>query len=560
MEEKIWFKSYAPGVPRDVNYEEVTISRGFSRTVEKFPDNVALNYMGKRITFRELDGMVNRFARALRELGVRKGDRVAMILPNIPQLVVANLATWKIGAVSVLNNPLYTERELAYQLDDSDSKVVITLSLLVERVRRIMPETKVRKVVSCQINDYLPFPKKQLFPFARKEMYRKIKPASDLLAFNKLIGRYPSDGLDDVSEWESLSTIIYTGGTTGASKGVMLSNRNISCNVQQFRAWFPDLNDGEESVVGTFPIFHSAGFTACQNFLLWSGWEHLMVPRPEPGIIVELLGKYRPGFLPGVPTIFVGLLATPGFRQMDLSFIKGFFSGAAPLAADTIRDLQDLAGATILEVYGMTETTPIICITPWGGTIKPGTVGVPAPGTDIKVVDIETGEKELPTGEEGEIIVRGPQVMMGYNKKPDETARTIRDGWVFTGDIGRFDSDGYLSIVDRKKDMVIAGGYNIYPVEIDNVLFDHPRILEACAVGIPDEYRGETIKAFIVVKEGETLTAEEVTSYCKEHLAAYKVPKQVEFLEELPRTAVGKVLRRELKDREAGKGKGPESG
>jgi long-chain acyl-CoA synthetase len=516
--------------------------------------------MGKRITFRELDGMVNRFARALRELGVRKGDRVAMILPNIPQLVVANLATWKIGAVSVLNNPLYTERELAYQLDDSDSKVVITLSLLVERVRRIMPETKVRKVVSCQINDYLPFPKKQLFPFARKEMYRKIKPASDLLAFNKLIGRYPSDGLDDVSEWESLSTIIYTGGTTGASKGVMLSNRNISCNVQQFRAWFPDLNDGEESVVGTFPIFHSAGFTACQNFLLWSGWEHLMVPRPEPGIIVELLGKYRPGFLPGVPTIFVGLLATPGFRQMDLSFIKGFFSGAAPLAADTIRDLQDLAGATILEVYGMTETTPIICITPWGGTIKPGTVGVPAPGTDIKVVDIETGEKELPTGEEGEIIVRGPQVMMGYNKKPDETARTIRDGWVFTGDIGRFDSDGYLSIVDRKKDMVIAGGYNIYPVEIDNVLFDHPRILEACAVGIPDEYRGETIKAFIVVKEGETLTAEEVTSYCKEHLAAYKVPKQVEFLEELPRTAVGKVLRRELKDREAGKGKGPESG
>lgn len=555
MEEKIWFKSYAPGVPRDVDYEEVTISQKLTGTTKRFPDNVALNYMGKRITFKELDGLVNRFARALSGLGVKKGDKVAMILPNIPQLVIANLATWRIGAVTVLNNPLYTERELAYQLDDSDSTVVITLSLLVGRVQSVMPETKVKKIISCQINDYLPFPKRQLFPLVKKDMYKKIEPTEDLIVFKDLIGKYSSDPLEDASEWDALSTIIYTGGTTGASKGVMLSNRNISCNVQQFRVWFPDMNDGEESVVGTFPIFHSAGFTACQNFLLCNGWEHVMIPRPEPGAIIELLKKYKPGFLPGVPTIFVGLLATPEFREMDLSFIKGFFSGAAPLAANTIRDLQDLTGATILEVYGMTETTPIICITPWGGTIKPGTVGVPAPDTDIKVVDLETGKRELPTGEEGEIIIKGPQVMMGYNKKPEETARTIRDGWVFTEDIGRFDADGYLTIVDRKKDMVIAGGYNIYPIEIDNILFDHPRILEACAVGIPDEYRGETIKAFIVVKEGETLTAEEVTAYCKEHLAAYKVPKQIEFMDELPKTAIGKILRRDLRDRELEKGK-----
>ena len=555
MEEKIWYKSYAPGVPREIDFEKVTISQALTRTVKRFPDNVALNYMGKRITFEELEGLVNQFARALSNLGVEKGDKVAMILPNIPQLIIANLATWRIGAVAVLNNPLYTERELAYQLDDSDSTVVITLSLLVGRVQSVIPETKVKKVISCQINDYLPFPKKQLFPLVKKDMYKKIEPNEDLIVFKDLIGKYPSEPLEDASEWDALSTIIYTGGTTGASKGVMLSNRNISCNVQQFRVWFPDMNDGEESVVGTFPIFHSAGFTACQNFLLCNGWEHVMIPRPEPGAIIELLKKYKPGFLPGVPTIFVGLLATPEFREMDLSFIKGFFSGAAPLAANTIRDLQDLTGATILEVYGMTETTPIICITPWGGTIKPGTVGVPAPDTDIKVVDLETGKRELPTGEEGEIIIKGPQVMMGYNKKPEETARTIRDGWVFTEDIGRFDADGYLTIVDRKKDMVIAGGYNIYPIEIDNILFDHPKILEACAVGIPDEYRGETIKAFIVVKEGETLTAEEVTAYCKEHLAAYKVPKQIEFMDELPKTAVGKILRRDLRDRELEKDK-----
>lgn len=343
------------------------------------------------------------------------------------------------------------------------------------------------------------------------------------------------------------------------SKGVMLSHKNISCNTQQFRAWFPDIKDGEISIVGTFPIFHSAGFTAIQNMMIWSCWEHVMIPRPEPKGLVELLKKCRPQYLPGVPAIFVGLLSNPEFREMDLSFIKGFFSGAAPLAADTIRDLKDLTGATILEVYGMTETTPVATATPWGGAIKPGSVGIPVPDTDVKVVDLESGEAELPVGDTGEIIIKGPQNMMGYYKKPEETACTLRDGWVYTGDIGFFDSDGYLSVVDRKKDMVIASGYNIYPVEIDNILFDHPKILEACAVGIPHEYRGETLKAFIVVNEGETITEEEVIAYCTERLAAYKVPKMIEFIDELPKTAVGKVLRRELRDMEikkqaAGKG------
>lgn len=304
------------------------------------------------------------------------------------------------------------------------------------------------------------------------------------------------------------------------------------------------------SIVGTFPIFHSAGFTAIQNFITWCGWEHVMIPRPEPKAMVELLKKYKPQFLPGVPAIFVGLLNDPEFRRMDLSFIRGFFSGAAPLAADTIKELQDLTGATILEVYGLTETTPVITVTPWGGKIKPGTVGIPVPDTDIRVVDTEDGRTELPTGEVGEVIVAGPQVMMGYYKKPEETENTLREGWVYTGDLGFFDQEGYLSIVDRKKDLVISSGYNIYPVEVDNVLFDHPKILEACAVGVPDSYRGESLKAFVVLKEGEELTAEEVTGYCRERLAPYKVPREVEFLDELPKTAVGKILRRELRDRE----------
>jgi len=550
MEEKLWFKSYAPDVKKHLDYEQTTISESLARSARRFPDNVALNYMGKMITYRELDGLVNQFARALMDLGIKEGDKVATILPNLPQAIIADLAVFRIGAVLVLNNPLYTERELEYQLDDSDSRIAITLSLLVPRILSVMPNTRLEKIIGCNINSYLPFPKKQLFPYVKKAMYKKLEPSEKVLVFEDLIKRYPADKVEDRGKWEELSTLIYTGGTTGISKGVMLSHGNISSNVQQFRSWFPDLKDGEVSLVGTFPIFHSAGFTAVQNMVIWSGWLHVMIPRPEPEGLVELLKKYRPQYLPGVPTIFVGLLANEEFRKMDLSFIKGFFSGAAPLAADTIRDLKDLTGATMLEVYGLTETSPVVTATPWGGTIKPGTVGTPVADTDFRIVDAETGTKEMPAGEIGEIIIKGPQIMMGYYKKPEETAKTLKGGWLFTGDLGFFDEDGYLTIVDRKKDMVIAGGYNIFPIEIDNVLFEHPKVLEACAVGVPDEYRGETIKAFVVVKEGETLTEEEITAYCKEKLAAYKVPRKIEFMDELPKTAVGKVLRRELRDME----------
>ncbi len=557
MEERIWHKSYAPGVPWSLNYEKLTVSAGLARSARDFPHKTALNYMGARITYRDLDEMVNRFARALLDLGIREGDKVAAIMPNIPQVVIANMAALRIGAVVVLNNPLYTERELQYQLEDSDSVLAVTLSVLVPRVEKIMPRTKVEKVISCQVNTYLPFPKKQLFPLVRKELYRKIVTTDKVLRFEDLIRRYPADPVEDRGEWDELSTIIYTGGTTGKSKGVMLSHRNISCNVQQFAAWFPNLERGKYSLVGTFPIFHSAGFTACQNFFCWQAWEHCMIPRPDPKGVVEILKRDRPDFLPGVPTIFVGLLADPEFRKMDLSFIKGFFSGAAPLAADTIRDLKELTGATILEVYGQTETTPIATVTPWGGKIKPGTVGIPVPDTDIRIMDLETGERELSVGEVGEIAIHGPQVMMGYYKKPEETAEALRGGWVYTGDIGYFDEEGYLSVVDRKKDMIIAAGYNIYPVEIDNVLFEHPKILEACAVGVPDPYRGETVKAFVVVKPGESLTEEEVIAYCRENLAPYKVPKAIEFVEELPKSTVGKILRRELRDREMKRAQGP---
>jgi long-chain acyl-CoA synthetase len=550
MEEKLWHKSYAPGVKKSLNYQKITVSQALTRSAENFPDHFALNYMGKRITYSQLESLVNAFARALTDMGIRPGDKVSVCLPNIPQVIIANYAIFRIGAVTVQNNPLYTERELAYQLNDSDSRIIVTLTLLVPRIEKIKSQTKIEKIIACHIHSYLPFPKKQLFPFVKKDMVRNIEPTETFKLFEELITQYPGDSVDDKSRWEDVGALLYTGGTTGVSKGVMLTHANLSSNVQQFDSWFPDLNAGEERIVGNFPVFHSAGFTAIQNFTLWKAGEIILVPRPEPKINIEIIKKYKPTFLPGVPTIFVGLLADPEFRKLNMASIKGFFSGAAPLAADTIQDLKQLTGADMCEVYGSTENSPIVTVTPWGGKIKPGTVGCPVPDTDVKIVDLDTGRKEIPLGETGEIIIKGPQIMKGYYKKPEETEKVLKDGWFYSGDIGKFDEDGYLTIVDRKKDMIIAGGYNIYPVELDNVLFGHPKVLEACAIGIPDAYRGETVKAFIVVKQGETLTEDEVLAYCKKNLAAYKVPKHIEFVKELPKSAVGKILRRELRDKE----------
>ncbi|RLC00038.1 MAG: long-chain fatty acid--CoA ligase [Deltaproteobacteria bacterium] len=551
MQEKLWHKSYAEGVKKTIDYEKVTISEALTRSAKKFPEKTALNYMGKRISYQELNDHVNRFAKALKDLGINPGDKVGVCLPNIPQVIISDLAIFRVGAVVVQNNPLYTERELAYQLNDSDSKLVITLTLLVPRMETIKPKTQLQKIVGCHINSYLPFPKKQLFPFVKKDMYRKIVSTEDVLVFSDVISKYSPEPVEDKSDWDSVGAILYTGGTTGVSKGVMQSHSHLSSNAQQAVAWFPSLQPGEERLVGNFPVFHTAGFAAIQNFTIWQAWEDIMVPRPEPQINIDIIKKYKPTFLPGVPTIFVGLLAESAFRNLDLSSIKGFFSGAAPLAADTIKDLNDLTGAMMCEVYGSTEAGPFITITPWGGQVKPGTVGIPVADTDVKIVDIETGETELPQGEHGEILIKGPQIMMGYYKKPEETAEALKNGWFYTGDIGCFDEDGYLKITDRKKDMIIAGGYNIYPLEVDGVLFDHPKILEACTIGVKDEYRGETVKAFVVVKDGETLTQEEIIEFCRKNLAAYKVPKIVEFIDELPKTAVGKVLRRKLKERDA---------
>ncbi|MBA4397621.1 MAG: long-chain fatty acid--CoA ligase [Syntrophus sp. (in: bacteria)] len=554
--DRIWHKSYAPGVPPEVAIQKITLGDALIRTAKKFPDHTGFIFMGRRITYRELDMLVNRFTNALIDLGVKAGDKVGMILPNLPQLIIANHAVHRLGAVTAMNNPLYTEQELAYQLNDCDAKIIVTLDLLLPRALSLKAKTGVKTIITCHINDYLPFPKKQLYPFVKKAMYRKVTPQSGVHEFMDLINKYPATAVSDRSRWDDLGALIYTGGTTGVSKGAMLTQANLSSVVQIVRAWYPDIKDGQLHMVGTYPIFHSAGYIASQELMIWSGWTSTIIPRPEPGILIETLKKYKPDFLPGVASIFVGLLANPEFRKMDLSFVKGFFTGAAPIAADTVNDLKNLTGSDVYDNYGMTENVAFATGMPWGGKKKIGTVGVPFPNTELKIVDIERGDTDLKPGEIGEICIKGPQVMSGYYKKPEETAIALRDGWLYTGDIGMMDEEGHFRIVDRKKDMIVAGGFNIYPKDIDEVLFNHDKIIEACAIGIPDKYRGETVKAFVVLKEGEQMTENEVIAYCREHLAAYKVPQFVEFISELPKSVVGKILRRELRDRELKKQQG----
>ncbi len=548
--ERSWHKSYPPAVPKEIAFERITMPEVLTRTAKRFPRRAALNYMGKFISYEKLDAMVNAFARALIGMGVKKGDTVAMLLPNIPQVVIANFAAWRIGAVAAQNNPLYTERELTYQLNDSDATVLVTLDLLLPRALKIQADTRIRNIVTCHISDYLPFPKKQLFPFVKKQMYKKVERQEGVSEFLALMRGRDTSPLANEAAWDDVGTLIYTGGTTGVSKGVMLTHANMSCNVQQLKAWFYDIEDGDASILAIFPFFHSAGFTGMQNFSVWGGWTDVLVPRPEPSVIIELLRKYRPDFMPGVPTIFIGLLNTPEFRNMDLHFIRGFIAGAAPLSVETINDLKNLTGGDLINVYGLTETSPMGTASPWKGNIKPGTVGVPFPSTDLKIVDVDTGTREVEQGASGEICFRGPQVMKGYYKKPEETANVLKDGWLFTGDIGFLDEDGYLTIVDRKKDMIVAAGYNIFPQEIDEILFTHPKVLEACTIGIPDAYRGEAPKAYVVPRPGETIDKDELIAFLRERLAAYKVPKDIEIMNELPKSAVGKILRKELRDLE----------
>jgi long-chain acyl-CoA synthetase len=481
-------------------------------------------------------------------MGVKPGDRVATLLPNLVQQVVAIYGAFSAGATAVLNNPLYTDRELEYQFNDSGSTCLVSLDLLVPRMINLRRKTGITKIISCHIRDFLPFPLKQLFPLVKRHMHRKTPDAPDVYEFMDCVKSYQPIDPPHKPDWDTTACLLYTGGTTGIGKGVQLTHGNLSSNCQQSLAWFPIFNPGKEIAVGCLPFFHSFGMTTAMNICIWNGWGNILIPKPEPRTILKGIHKYRATYMAAVPTLYNGLINYPDLKKYDISSLKACFSGGAPLPLETLRGFEELTGAQICEGYGLTETSPVTHINPFGGKTKPGTIGLPIPNTDAKLVDVYDYTKEITTpGERGEICVKGPQIMKGYINRPEETAAALREGWLLTGDIAVVDEEGYFSIVDRKKDMIISGGFNIYPRDVDEVLFAHPKIKEACAIGVPDTYSGERIKAYVVLKDGESTTADEIIEYCKQNLVKYKTPKYVEFIDDLPKSAVGKILRKELR-------------
>jgi len=419
MEERIWHKAYPPNVPPSLDYEKITLPDALARTAGKYPNNDALILMGKKITYRQLDDYVNMFASALSKLGIQQGDKVGLILPNIPQIVIATYAIWRLGAVVVMNNPLYTERELEHQLNDSESKMAIAMDLIVPRVLSLKSRTGIKEVISCHIRDYLPFPLKQIFPYVKKALHRKTDASEGVRDFLDVIKSGSPDPPKVKVAFDDLAALMYTGGTTGVSKGVMLTHANVSINVQQMKYWLWNAEEGNEVVIGVLPFFHAAGFTASMNNCIYRGFTHVLMPKPDVELLAKYIAKYRPAIFGCVPTMYVGLLNHPKLpSKSDLSFIKGCLSGAAPLAVETIREWDERVGASICEVYGMTEMSPVAHGIPWAGEARAGSVGVPFPDTDCRIVDVDTGKKEMPAGESGEILLKGPQQMKGYFKCP----------------------------------------------------------------------------------------------------------------------------------------------
>jgi long-chain acyl-CoA synthetase len=558
MSSKIWLKHYPAEIPHTLEYEEIPVQTFLTRAYEKNPKKCAIHFMGRELDYQELYESALKFANYLRFLGVEKGDRVAIMLPNCPQAVIAYYGILYAGGIVVQTNPLYTERELEYQMQDSEAKVILALDILYPRIMKVIHRTQIENVIITGIKDYLPFPKNLVYPFIQKKQYGfsvKVEHRGSTHLFTEIMKVEKPKPIDVPFNFEEdLALLQYTGGTTGVPKGVMLTHKNLIANTMMCDAWLYKCEEGKEIILGLLPFFHVYGMTTVLILSVMKSNKMVLLPKFEVEQVLKTIDKQKPTLFPGAPTMYIGLLNHPDLSKYDLSSINACISGSAPLPVEVQEKFEEITGGKLVEGYGLTETSPVTHANfIWGKRVV-GSIGVPWP--DTEAVIMKPGENEiLPPGEVGEIAIRGPQVMKGYWKRPEETAKVFADGWFLTGDLGYMDEEGYFYVVDRKKDVIIAGGFNIYPREVEEVLYEHEAVQECVVVGVPDPYRGETVKAFIVLKEGKTVTEDELNKYCRNNLAAYKVPRIYEFRGSLPKTAVGKILRRTLIDEEKQKAK-----
>lgn len=537
--ERPWFRFYETNVRRQVEIPELTLMGMFKQTKLKFPDNPALIFGGKTTTYREMDILIERMAKMLMHRGVKKGDRISIFMPNSANWVISFFAIQRIGAVVVQTNPLYVESELKALLQDSGAIGIISMPQLLPRIASIQAEVKLELIAL----DYLSrFSGLEGLGLADNSVYIDLEEQLSDQSLDEL------ESPPWVTQADDIAVLQYTGGTTGTAKGVMLTHHNLVANAIQAWEWIGG-REGEEKILTVLPLFHIYALTACMNLSILSGGAMIILPKFDIDAVLQHINDYAPTLFPGAPTMYVAVINHPRIKEYKVSSIRCCLSGSAPLPKEVAIRFGELTGGRLVEAYGLSEASPATHLNPIFNS-RVGSIGVPAPNTDAKIMDLETGLKELPAGEIGELVVKGNQVMVGYWQNPEETIAVLQDGWLYTGDIAHKDEDGFFYIVDRKKDMIITGGYNVYPRDVEEVLYTHPAVREVVCAGISNPYWGEMVKAYIVTKEGASVTEEEILKYCQGKLAVFKIPKKVEFRESLPKTAVGKVLRRYLVEEE----------
>jgi long-chain acyl-CoA synthetase len=548
--ERPWLKSSPKQFYTDVEVEPKPLYSLLTESAAKTPQAVCLSYQGRDLQYGRVEDLTSRFASGLVSLGLKKGDRVAIHLPNIPQLVMAYFGVLMAGGIVVTCSPLYKERELEHQLKDSGASIVIVARDVVKGNDLYAPLAGCRErlgpihVISTSVTDYLPPIKKRL---ARLAGVRDV-PRKDTTDFVSLLRRGPIEPPAEVDPTRDIALLQYTGGTTGISKGAMLTHYNLYSNAVYSALALPVVST--DVALAVVPLYHIYGMTAAMNAPLSVGASIVLLPQFHVEEVMKTIANKRVTSFCGVPTMYAAINANPKVKSFNLRSVRACISGGAPLPAAVRRNFMELTGGNLVEGYGLTEASPVTHVNPMqGGVVKDGSVGVPYPRTDAAIVDLDDPKKFLGVGEIGEIVIQGPQVMKGYWNRPDETALVLKDGWLFTGDIGKMDEDGYFYVVDRKKDMIDVGGLKVYPREVEEILYEHPAVKEAAAIGMPDSFRGEVVRAFVVLKDSASkVTEKDIIDFCTERISKYKVPKKVEFVPELPKTLVGKILRRKLRE------------
>jgi len=542
MLETPWLKNYEEGIPPSLAYPSIPLTHFLNQAAASFPQNLSMVFGEKKFSYRDLQEKVDALANALIALGVKKGDRVALLLPNCPSYVVGFYAVLQVGALVVNLNPLVVERELLFFLNHSEAETIIVAEPLFLRVAGIASQSFLQNILVTCLRGWGSGSKQS------EKISIPYDPAGRIFSLESLIGQYSHRESPPVELHPQEEAVLqYTGAIAEGIKGVVLTHANLVANTLQIASWAVRARQGKEIFLSVLPFFHVYGMAVAMNMPIALASTMVIFPRFEVQSALQAIKRYRPTFFPGVPPMFVALSQEKEAEKYNVSCLRVCYSGGASLALEVLEDFEKLTGARITEGYGLAEASPATHCNPIFGKRKLGSVGLPYPDTLAKIVDLETGENDLKPGEVGELCIRGPQVMKGYWKLPAETAKTIRNGWLYTGDIARMDEEGYFYILDLKKDMIIAGGFNIYPKDIDQVLAEHPKVAEAVAVGIPDRYRGETVKALIVLRPGQVATEEEILDFCRRNLAKYKVPTQVEFRQALPKSPSGKILRRILR-------------